>query len=70
MDHEQVLTDLAQRLRDVAGHIREPGTNLVGQFQNAVFFELPKAVRDGNLRMLELELVQLAGRIEGYWAAR
>jgi hypothetical protein len=70
MHCEQVLRGLAQRLRDVAGQIHEPGTSAVGQFQSTVLFELPKAISDHELRAIETELVQLAGKIESYLGSR
>jgi hypothetical protein len=36
----------------------------------AVTFELPKPVADPDLRMLESEVLQLAGKIERYLASR
>jgi hypothetical protein len=70
MEHEQLLGDLAQRLRDIAGQIHEPGTSPIGQFQTTILFDLPKPSRDPDLRMLESELLQFAGRIESYLRSR
>lgn len=70
MSEIKALTELAAHIRKVAGEIHEPGTSPVGQFQTAVHFELPKPVRNPDLRLLELELGQLAARIESYLGSR
>jgi hypothetical protein len=70
MSEIEALTELAAQMREVAVQIHEPGTSPVSKFQTAVLFELPKPVRDPDLRMLELELLQFAGRIESYLRSR
>lgn len=70
MSEIKALTELAAHIRRVAGEIHEPGTSPVGQFQTAIHYELPKPIRDPALRTLELELGQLAARIESYLASR
>jgi hypothetical protein len=70
MSEINALTELAAHMREVAERIHQPGSSPVGQFPNAILFELPAAIRDPELRELERQLGQLAATIDTYLGSR